>query len=226
MRTRLLLLLVISTVPPPGTVEANPGAVVRIKSHGASGVVIHSIQGRTWILSCAHMFDRQSDLQRRLKLDGPVQPQAPRVIAQTTLLAYDKRADLSLLYLNNGPFQSVRVAPQALPPGPAHSMGYDEMRWPMTHRMARVLGTSGSTTYTDAKPWHGRSGGALVDQRTGCLIGIVQGYEVRGGGRGLYVSHAAIVRFLQAKAPDLVQGVQIAPQTPQQPNYQISSPIC
>ena len=40
-------------------------ACVRIKSHGASGTVIATTRGKSWILSCAHMF-----------LDGDNRPSA------------------------------------------------------------------------------------------------------------------------------------------------------
>ena len=52
-------------------------------------------------------------------------------------------------------------------------------------------------------PWHGRSGGALIDRDAGCLIGVVQGYEIGGERRGLYVSHEAILKFLGKRTPPL-----------------------
>jgi hypothetical protein len=36
-------------------------AGVRIRSHGASGTVIGTTKGKTWILSCCHMFMGHGD---------------------------------------------------------------------------------------------------------------------------------------------------------------------
>jgi hypothetical protein len=92
-------------------------ASVRIKSHGASGTCIATTRGRTWILSCCHMFfDRGTHvspeaLRKPLRMDGPQQPQAVSPgVAQARLLAYDAGLDLSLIELDNGPFYYVPVA--------------------------------------------------------------------------------------------------------------------
>ncbi len=181
-------------------------AVVRIKSHGASATVIATEPGRSWVLGCCHMFFGPGDqvdpraLTKPLKLDGPAQTQAPAQLARARVLAFDSRLDLSLLEVENGPFHCIPVAPRGHRPS-AHllSLGYDEMRWPITARAATLLSTSGTTTYTREKPWHGRSGGGLIDAEARVLIGVVQGYESGPPPyqRGLYVSHDAILRFLQ-----------------------------
>jgi hypothetical protein len=188
---------------------------VRIKSHGASGTVIGTSKGKTWILSCCHMFFDHADrvdptlLGRRLVLDGPQQPDAVlKSTAPSRVLAHDAALDLSLLELDNGPFYCVPVAPRGHRPGRLLSVGYDSMRWPVTVRSATLLETVGTTTYTREKPWHGRSGGGLIDGEAGVLVGVVQGYEVGGAGRGLYVSHEAILRFLGRCRPELLR-VQI-----------------
>ena len=72
------------------------------------------------------------------------------------------------------------------------------MRWPVTKKSVTLLTTRGNLTLTLEKPWHGRSGGGLIDADARCLIGVVHGYELGPDGRGLYVSHAAVLRFLQA----------------------------
>jgi hypothetical protein len=127
-----------------------------------------------------------------------VQAGAPRQAA-IRLLDVDYQADLSLILLEDGPLTHVApVAPPGHVPGRnILSIGYDEMRWPATIIPTTILGSSAGTTCTRERPGHGRSGGALLDADAGLLIGVVQGYEVSGGRRGLYVSHAAILRFLQ-----------------------------
>lgn len=215
----------------------NPSyAVVRIKSHGGSGTVIATENGRSWILSCAHMFCGRGEnidpalLNRPLKMDGPDQPYAIKRVANARVLAHDARKDLSLIELDNGPFHYVPVAAPNHPPGrQIYSIGYDNQTWPMTVRKATIVHSSGDTTYTVEKPWHGRSGGGLFDVDSRVLIGVVQGYEVDRGGRGLYVSHAAVLRFLQphlgrmprptspVPTPQTYQQLQALPQRDQRP---------
>lgn len=190
-------------------------AVVRIKSHGASGTVIWSRQGKSYILSCAHMFDTPASLKRPLRIDGPVQPKAPRVLVKPKVLAVDFTLDLSLIELPNGPFYTVPVAPAGYQPGTQLlSIGYDNMSWPVTRRIATFLNTGPTTTYTRERPWHGRSGGGLIDPKRHYLVGVVQGYEVTGSRRGLYVSHAAILRFLKNRPGILQRPVPVAPAVP------------
>jgi hypothetical protein len=187
-------------------------AAVRIKSHGASGTVIGTTKGKTWILSCCHMFMGHGDqldaalLQKRLVMDGPQQPDAViKGVAGSRVLAYDAKLDLSLIELDNGPFYCIPVAPAGHKPGPLVSVGYDSMKWPVTLQPATFVGSAGNTTYTREKPWHGRSGGALIDVQGRVLIGVVQGYEVGGGDRGLYVSLEAVRVFLKRHRPALLQ---------------------
>jgi hypothetical protein len=186
-------------------------AAVRIKSHGASGTVIATTTGKSWILSCCHMFFGRGDqvdpalLKKALSLDGPQQPDAvSQSVAGARLLAYDARLDLSLIELDNGPFWCIPVAPAGHRPGRLLSAGYDAMRWPVTARPATLLSSQGNTTWTREKPWHGRSGGGLIDLDARVLVGVVQGYEIGGQGRGLYVSHQAILLFLRRHRPDLL----------------------
>jgi hypothetical protein len=179
-------------------------ATVRIKSHGASGTIIETAPGCSYILGCAHMLTdeqgRPSPAARAkpIVIDGPRQAHAPAILAEARLVAWDYELDLSLIRLANGPFYYLPVAPEGHRPSPnIWSCGYDEMRWPITKRQATLLSTDGRTTFTREKPWHGRSGGCLADADHRCVIGVVQGYEIRPGARGLYVSHQAVLAFLR-----------------------------
>jgi hypothetical protein len=65
-------------------------------------------------------------------------------------------------------------------------------------------GTGSDRTLTKERPWHGRSGGGLIDVDAGFLIGVCSGYsgphthvELVPGGQGIYVSLDAIHRFLR-----------------------------
>jgi hypothetical protein len=189
-----------------GLAGAGPeDAVVRVISHGASATVIHTEPGRTLLLGCAHAY-RGGDRHKRHVIDAP----APLAGAKSTggrirVLAVDHRLDLSLVEIPEGPLPYVcPVAPAGhRPSADILSAGYDEMRVPRTERRATLAGSGPAVTYTREKPWHGRSGGALIDLRAGRLIGVVQGYEVPpgGGGRGIYASHDAVLRFLYGGLP-------------------------
>jgi len=182
-------------------------AVVRIPSHGGSGTVIETGPGRTLILSCAHAF-QGADAQRPIKLDCPHNAAGQPKHVRIRLLAVGivDRDDLSLIELNDGPL------PYCAPVAPDNysrrclSVGYDEMKQPAQCRPAEILREDGAIAWTRERPWHGRSGGGLIDAETGCLIGVCSGYsgpsnhaEVWPGANGLYVSHAAIVRFLRGE---------------------------
>ena len=196
MRPMLIVALLIVAA---GRAHADPVlAVVRIPSHGASATVIETRPGYSLLLGCAHAFEG-ADRTRPIHLDVPVAQAGPPRRAAIRLLAVDYRADLSLVVLEDGPLAHVApVAPAGHAPSRnVLSIGYDEMRWPAQAMPATILGGSGATTLTRERPWQGRSGGALLDAEHGLLIGVVQGYEVGGARRGMYVSHAAVLRFLQ-----------------------------
>ena len=171
--------------------------MVRIVSHAASATVIHTEQGRSLLLGCANAYEGAART-KKMKIDVPVPSAGPVKNHAITLLAVDYDLDLSLVEIKDGPLPYVcPAAPKGYRPSQQLlSAGYDEMKWPATQRGATIIAQDQATTYTREKPWHGRSGGALIDLQTGYVIGVVQGYEVTGPQRGMYVSHAAIVRFL------------------------------
>jgi hypothetical protein len=185
---------VVSQLSTPFVANADPQrAVVRLPSHGGSGTVIATTQHHTFILSCAHAF-QAGDALKPIHIDGEQIPAgAPR------LVAVDYEHDLSLIEIPAG--NAPHVAPVA---GPGHkpsahllSVGYDEMRLPATERPAHIVKTDGDITWTREPPWHGRSGGALLDLDQGVLIGVVSGYVNYPEGPGLYVSHRDIGLFLE-----------------------------
>ena len=108
-----------------------------------------------------------------LQLDGPTQEKARPGLHAARIVKVDFALDLALIEHHNGPFYCVPVAPPGHRPS-AHllSVGYDEMRWPVTERTATLLYSHRDTTWTREPPWHGRSGGALFDVDAGLLIGV------------------------------------------------------
>ena len=213
-----LVLLTLLLLAVPGWADPQD-AVMRLKSHGASGTVIYSDGTRSLILSCAHMFldrnNRESAAMRNkpIVMDGTPGATAPTRLGKTRVLAIDSQLDLSLIEVD---IAMPYVAPVAAIPKTGRrliSVGYDDMKWPVTNRPATITQDRGDTTLTREKPWHGRSGGALLDRDTGELVGVVSGYgsgrfvfEIAasnrgnwreiGDGYGVYVSHAAILRFV------------------------------
>ena len=176
-------------------------AVTRLASHGASATVIATEPGKTLLLSCAHAFVAEQR-SKRITLDMPaLRPTEARTVG-IQLLQVDYETDLSLLLLRTGPVDFVcPVAPPVHHAGRLLSVGYDNMRLPATVLPAHIVQLSAQVTYTRERPWHGRSGGALLDTDAGCLIGVVSGYETEGSRRGVYAGHRAILRFLeQARA--------------------------
>ncbi len=193
-------------VPDGRYVGAAPQAVVRLPSHGASATIIWTEGGRSLLLGCGHAFLGR-DRSKPLVVDVPDPTPAAVKRGGTSLLAVDYQADLSLVEMQVGPLPYMcPVAPRGHQPGRLLSVGYDEMRWPANQRPATLLQSDRMNIFTREKPWHGRSGGALIDQDSGYLIGVVSGYqeinlnqarlEVTPHGRGVYVSHEAILRFL------------------------------
>jgi hypothetical protein len=186
-------------------------AVVRIPSHGCSGTVIASAPGRSYVLTCAHAFDG-ADLRRPISLDGPAPPgeAGPRAVARVVRIDY--RRDLALIEIGRAMPYVCPVAP-APTVGACTSVGYDSMRRPAVAQRATVWSTVGALTYTAERPWHGRSGGALID-RSGRLVGVVQGYEVDHLRRGMYASHPAILEFLRGATPAPRYQARPAPSLP------------
>jgi hypothetical protein len=207
VRKQLLCLAAVLVTALPLSAEP-PDAVVRLPSHGASGTVIYTERGRSLILSCAHAFEGAGRTTPPA-LDVPCLRPGPARSGRIRLLAVDYALDLSLLELNDGPLDFVcPVAPAGHRPGRCLSVGYDEMRLPARRAAASVIASDRGITFTREIPWHGRSGGALIDRDAGCLIGVVQGYEVGGERRGLYVSHEAILRFLKSR-PSPLRGEEL-----------------
>ncbi len=188
-------------------------ACARISSHGASCTCIATGPGRSYFLSCGHAFEGR-DRTKPITLDVP--SPTPGQTAQRPgirLVAVDYQADLSLIEMLAGPLPYVcHVAATCLRGHRLLSAGYDDMKWPATQRPATLLGSQGLVTFTRERPWHGRSGGGLIDLDSGQLVGVVQGYsgppdrrEVVQGAQGMYASLGAIQTFLVRWQPALVQ---------------------
>lgn len=201
----LLPLLLLATAARAMEPAADPQyAAVRIRSHGASATVIATEPGRSWLLGCCHQFFARGEqidpalVHKPFKFDGPAQPYARQVLAQARVIAYDAKRDLSLMEVDNGPFYYVPVAPRGHRPGRCVTVGYDEMKWPVTCRAATVFKSDRLTQWTHEPPWHGRSGGGLIDVDGRYLIGVVQAYTSPAGrpDKGLHASLESVHEFM------------------------------
>lgn len=191
-------------------------AVVRLESHGASATIIATGDGYTWLLGCAHAYKGEART-RPMTLERPTfEAVTASPNFAKTLVDVDYEADLSLVLMRAGPVPYVcPVAPTGVPYGRLLSVGYDEMRWPATEKPATIVGNTAGVTWTREMPWHGRSGGGLIDTDRGMLVGVVQGYEVHGQRRGMYVSLDAIHRFLNRQAKNQIGALERARPQPQ-----------
>lgn len=181
----LLLLLPAQVAGQP--IPSSAHAVVQIPSHGGSGTVVFTWPGRTLVLTCAHLWGGAADQARRpvIMAPSPTTPGGPRRVG-TRLLTIDRRNDLALILLPDGPLPYVAPVPigSYQPDRVCWSVGYDEMRRPPQVRPARIVAVEDGRYLTDTRPWHGRSGGALLEARTGYLIGVVTAYRGQKGPRG------------------------------------------
>ncbi len=227
MRLIATLLLFMLALP---VLAAPPDATILFPSHGGSGTVIVTGPGRTLILSAGHMWEGRA-VGKKISIEAPDPLPTGVRIVRIRLLAVSHDADLALIELDAGPLAFVSpVAPAGFRPGLCWSVGYDEMRKPFQVRSTRILSSDSSVTWTAERPWHGRSGGSLLDQKTGWLVGAVSGYtgprdhrELSSQGKGVYASHTAILRFLATTtaltipAPLAPPPVAIAPMFRQMP---------
>ncbi len=173
-----------------GILRADPQeAVVRIRSHGASGTVVYTDGQRSLILSCAHMFwahnsERESPAMRAktivLDIGVATDQKTDGLHSTSRVLAVDSRLDLSLIEVDMPLPHVAPIAATANQNRRLLSIGYDDMKWPATRRTATILRVEGTRSITREKPWHGRSGGALIDVDTGELVGVVSGYQSSG----------------------------------------------
>lgn len=219
----LLLLFVASSV------QADPAdAVVRIavlmdrvpdgrggwkqtRSCG-SGTVVNVANGKSMILTVAHLWsDSQENpdpraYTRSIVLDVPAPASGRQGEAKVgvRLCALDYRQDLAVIEVNAELPFVCKVAPLGTHARNLLSAGYDHAsEFPGVRALATPLGTSSGWTWTREIPREGRSGGALIDQDKGLLVGVCHGYQCELNGtnaRGMYVPLASVWNFLETHA--------------------------
>lgn len=197
----------------------------RLPSHGASTFVIGTGAGWTEFLGCGHAFDSQS-IGKAIVLDGlwPDGWTQPPQTTRVELVALDKRRDLSIVRWAYGPAPFVSpVAPAGFTPAATLlSVGFDSMKERSTKVWVTMTGNDGWITNTREKPVPGRSGGLLLDTRSGYCVGVCQGYD----SQGRYVGLASIRAFM-LNAPAVVRGPKYGPAQPgfADPGFQMAPRI-
>jgi hypothetical protein len=218
-----------------------------VPSHGGSATVIYRTESYSLLLTAGHLFEgsKRDQYNRPVgkMIDEPIAIDAPVPLKNEAkskggqiakvgikLLAVDFKTDLAVFKVN---YKLPYVAP--LPPaghklGPQLlSVGFDKQQLMSdlgdglgTRRMATPVRQDQGRLLTEEKPWHGRSGGAILDGPF--LVGVVSAYqglpakgidpktgkqiEVRqeydGRNRGIYVNLDTIRAFLAAKKIEVV----------------------
>ena len=250
--------------------QTDPSAAVfRMTSHGGSGTWIATGDGWTLGLTCKHCFADAAAQERIIVIDSPAPQHAVSnwklengrmAFADKgadpvgfTLVAVSKDTDLALILYKAGPMPYITPVAVQTAAVECWSAGYDKMTdWPAIVRPAKITKVGGAKmldqkggyfvqdTFTDASPFHGRSGGALIDKRTGELVGVVNAYtcidpryqlksnnplrrdpykdhangkhEFRAGENGVYASHQSILEFLnRVKAKGLIDMTTYTP---------------
>lgn len=214
-----------------GTAHADPkGAIVRIPSAGGSGTVIATGQGWSLILTAGHCFQGAAK-NKAIALDI-IAPAAGQKVG-CVLIGADYQADVALLRLNYGPLPHVApVAPAGFRPGVCESAGFDDMAFPGKWLPTHIKSASGGYYYTREAPWHGRSGGGLIDANSGFLVGVCSGYTGQHSrneaarGEGVYAAHASIMAFLKRTRLVAVDESPYDPRTePYIPNGGYAQPV-
>jgi hypothetical protein len=199
-RFNVLLVVAALAASRGSAVGAEPAdAVVAITSHGCSGTVIATGPEETWLLTCGHAF-RGQDRSRPLAIDVPSPAGSPsrRPGSRPSIFKLSEEDDLCLIRLGVGPLPYFLPVAEQQPAVGArvYAVGYVRMEKPATTQTTRLvaIGEHWQNTYT--KPIPGMSGGPLVDEQGGGLVGTCTGYEAGRGGRGMFVRLALIRRFL------------------------------
>lgn len=202
-------------------------ATVLIYSHGVSGTVVATGHRYGYILTCAHGWcdisktgalrynPKYARKEIQFKLAFPLP--GPIIEVDAEVIRLDIAKDLCLIKVNFGPFPYVaKIAPAGFMPGKCVSCGFDGSKLPAVYEATRIYGHRGGDLLTMEKPKLGRSGGGLIDVRTGYTVGVVSGFNKR---HGLYTGHSSILHFMS--------GVRMVP-VAGQPSYRhmMQTPRC
>jgi hypothetical protein len=142
-----------------------------------SGVIVKVTDDSTYILTANHVTSGSTSIvvEQMTLVDGVMVPKVLKY--KTSVVASEPGRDLSLIrVMHRVDCQPVGVRPEQPPVGiKVLSSGCDNGDLPWLWE-GTLVGDEDGTDLTDRKPWHGRSGGPLVDQE-GRLVGICSAYS-------------------------------------------------
>lgn len=176
-----------------------------------SGTIIHSIEGRTIIITCGHIF-RHVDENSRIEVDLFVNQQVESYIG--TVISYDLEADVGVLSIetdtpvNYAFLQSLEKKVQV--GNDVFSIGCGGGDDPTVQKLSvtalnRYLGPD--NIECTGVPVQGRSGGGLFNNK-GEVIGVCFAADSNEG-RGLYAGLKPIYELLaEAKLIESVDGIE------------------
>ena len=147
-----------------------------VKSIG-SGVIIAQANDAVYVLTASHVVNRPERIAVHFVWrDGKSHPPVDRV--RKEIIARDKQADLALIRLDYrgevpgvAPIRIVQIGA----PFRCLSVGCDDGSFPWCWE-SRVTRGEPQSWVTERPPWHGRSGGPLLDT-AGRTVGICSAYS-------------------------------------------------
>lgn len=163
-----------------------------------TGTIVHSTEGQSTILTCAHIFKEVStDAKVRVEVFTP----GEILTYAATVVGGNHESDLAFLQIKNrNPLPMVPLQPGALnlkQNETLYSYGCDGGAIPslLTQRVAKVNHFEGAENIVvDVAPVQGRSGGGLFNS-SGELVGVCSG-AFRQAGEGLYTGVGAVRQLM------------------------------
>ncbi len=187
-----------------------------------SGTIVHSKQGRSIILTCAHIMDQAGP---NPKVEVDVFRGGKSVTFFGKVIGHDIKSDVGIITIpTSAKLPVAEVAIPSLKPTKGQavfSIGCDNGKEP-TRMGAKLSGVDRylgpNNLETNLAPEHGRSGGSLFDSR-GRVIGVCSAAD-RKGNHGLYAGNRAIYEMFKKHKMLEVYGKELAnvPEALQKPS--------
>ncbi len=177
-----------------------------------SGTIVQTRQGRSIVLTCAHIMDQAGD-NPKVQVDL-FDGDRSRTF-EGSVIGHDIDSDVGLIAIATSsrlPVANLMKPVTSLEKGtPVYSIGCNNGARPTreTATLSAIDRYNGPNNLeTNKAPEHGRSGGALFDA-SGRVIGVCSAAD-RKGNHGLYAGHKAIFDMLKAHRLLSVYGEEVA----------------
>ena len=184
-----------------------------------TGVIVGTEPGYFWVLTASHCVSDGGPVAVHLIWrDGKSHP--GKSWAPKQLVARIRSDDVALLKIKrDGPVPgALPIRPDLFePPAPVLSLGCDNAEYPWMWE-GNIIGTQADSWVTDVQPWHGRSGGPLIDQQ-GYVVGICSAYS---GNRGVFCHLKHLHRACDMAGVSWLYGAERQPE----PEPPCPGPVC